>query len=157
MATPQLGAGAAPAGSSQAGFGAPATATPPSGSPHRDTTGQQWGSRAIDGQGHYVFGDDGRVAGMPDVQQLVILAATEKHEKSAVPDIGERYSEVRKIGANVQQEMDARAAATFAHLVDAGWVRIDGVEVQVAPSGGLVAVIVHLFDLTTQTPIAQQL
>jgi len=74
MSSPVLGAGLAPAGTSFAGFGAPATAdalvrqTLPQGD---GTTGT---GRLIDTRGDYVIDANGNVMGMGSAAQLVVLA-----------------------------------------------------------------------------------
>ena len=155
--TAALGFGVAPYGISSFGFGSPATATPPTGTILTGSQGRVYSSRAIgtdiDNRGQYVVGDDGRVLGMPDGRQMVLLAYTTVYGSAADGTLGQRLGNLRKIGDDAQATVEALAREPVAALISRGIVRFDGVDVRRI---GLTAisVLVRLQDLTTNTPFA---
>lgn len=87
-----VGAGGCPAGASPAGYGVIDTAPAPNLTPLPDpTTGLSQGGRNIDpSTGDYTWSADGRLQGMPNVEQLVLLAI-ENADFSTLTEKGPSY------------------------------------------------------------------
>lgn len=153
---PNLGLGLSPLGVGPYGFGTPATAPLLGGGIYLGPKGEQFNSRAISldrgTAGQYVYNEFGRARGMPDVQQLVILAAKTELGSSAAQTLGNEFNQVRYVGDSFEQEQRARVEAAFASLVGQGLIRIDSIEVD-GGNGLPSKTLVHITDLTTGNPI----
>lgn len=131
------GFGSQPFGSSPYGIGTPAAATESGGSILRDeTTGQAWGSRKIDPvTKDYVLDDNGRILGMSDVHQLVLLAVSTTKGSSAMRQLGQEIKGIDRITTNFVRRVDTTLRAAVQHLVDKELIEVLGVTVDVVRPG----------------------
>lgn len=133
------GFGIQPAGTTPAGLGTPALATPNVGSALVDPrTGTQTGSRLIDTRTKdYVVDANGRLSGMGNVPQLVYLAVQTTKSSSAIQDLGRRpMGEV--VAANIQALVLNNLRDAVSDLVVAGLIEVLGLEqFRVGPDGVL--------------------
>lgn len=123
------GFGSQPAGVSPAGFGAPSQADPDSSVVLPDASvGGSHGSRKINPiERDYVL-DEGRLAGMNNVQQLVQLAVTKAEPQLSALD---------RLDGGFQKAVLAVLTAAVAPLVSQGLIEVVGVSVRMNESGGL--------------------
>lgn len=154
--TNNLGAGVSPVGVGPYGFGTPATAPEPGGAVNRIANGTQEGSLAISldqgTRGQYVFDSSGRRVGTGNVRHMVILAIATVRGTCCVLDLGNRFSETRKIYDSFVEEQRARLTEALANLVSRKLITIDSIKVE--PRNGAPAQThVLLTDLTTNRPI----
>lgn len=152
MTTPILGLGLSPLGVGPYGLGTPAVAPTPGGAVYRDDQGVQQNGRAISiargSSGQYVYDEFGRAKGMPDVHQMLILAAGTVKGSSVSRNLGQRFFEARYITTDFERQQRTRVEEAFKDLVDRGLIRIDAVEVM--PGNGEPAVtLVKTTDLLT--------
>ena len=145
------GAGLAPAGSSRAGFGSPASANGSGTVPLPSTkTGLPEGARLIDARTRRYVLVNGRVQGMPPVPQKVQIAAMTALNSSAVRGLGIDFSGAPVITDGVINQLQTIFRNAFASLVSRGLMRIESIDVTpVRDSGALVHV--RWTDLTTST------
>ena len=150
--TAALGAGASPAGVGPAGFGTVPTAAAQTDALLEDANGATHSSRAIgtdpDHRGQYVF-SGGNVLGMSDAEQLVLLAFTTELGSAADASLGNRLGQVRTLGDNAAQEIEAAVRDTVAGIVKRGLVRVESVQVDVSRTDARAAILVQFTDLTT--------
>lgn len=149
-----LGAGLCPAGVAPAGYGVPDTVGPPNAVtlPH-PKTGQPMGGRAINAStGDYVFMSDGRIQGMSNVQQLVLLAIRTLLGTSVATDLGIDLTGLQEKGPDFQRKLSTVIAKAFKPLVDQKFVRLDRVSVLSTPNPDGAFAAIEWFDLTTLTP-----
>lgn len=150
--TAALGAGASPAGAGVAGLGTPATADAQADALLTDTLGVARSSRAIgtdpDHRGQYVFAG-GNVQGMPDAQQLVLIAFATDLGSAADASIGNRIGKVRTLGDNAVAELTAAVNETVADLVKRGIVRVESVEIDVDRTNARSTQIARFTDLAS--------
>jgi hypothetical protein len=121
------GAGFSPAGLSPAGTGtvAPAPIVPTDNLV--DATGTQQSARAFDpATGKFILNADGRVQGMPRVQQLVYLRIRTLLNSSAIVGLGLAPPPADNNGSALQQIQNGLENA-LGDLVTAGLVQIVGV------------------------------
>lgn len=151
--TPQRGLGTAPAGSSYAGFGLPATTTPPTSIPFQKADGTQGTSRAIDAATRdYVLDlTTGRVLGMDAVQQLVLLALTTVKGSSAVASLGQEISTIRTITDSTTALITLRVSEALASLIAQRKVSLDSVSVE-RTQDSRIEIEVRWTDLTKNKP-----
>lgn len=144
------GWGSQPFGTSPYGLGTPAVASDLGGSILRDeTTGEARGSRKIDpSTGDYVLDDTGRIAGMSDIHQLVILAVSTTKGSAAVRRLGQELKLIDRITPSTPRRIDATLRAAVQHLVNPGLIEVVDTDVSVVRSGVVLARL-HWRDLTT--------
>lgn len=131
------GFGSQPFGSSPYGIGTPAVASELGGSLLRDeTTGQSWGSRKIDPvTKDYVLDDNGRILGMSDGHQLVLLAVSTTKGSSAMRQLGQDIKSIDRITNNFVRRVDTTLRAAVQHLVDKELIEVLDVTVDVVRPG----------------------
>jgi hypothetical protein len=131
------GFGSQPFGSTPYGLGSPATAPARGGALLRDaTTGQSRGSRKINPSTRdYELDEYGRLLGMSDVHQLVLLAVSTTKGSAAMRTLGHELRKIERISANFIRRVESALTTAVQHLVDAGLVEVVDVEVElVRPS-----------------------
>lgn len=146
------GAGTQPAGTTPAGVGEPHQGDEQTGVLFEDTsTGDILAGRAIDHRtGDYTFTSHGRIGGMTEAQQNVLLAVKTDLGTSAVRDMGNRLRQIRKIGVGFQRELEDVYASALARLTNAGTVQLESVTpTRIGTSGAYV--LVRFRDLLTNT------
>jgi hypothetical protein len=138
-----IGAGLYPAGLGLAGYGTPAQAPFSLNAPLPDpTTGLSLTGRLINQKtGDYVMQADGRLQGMPTVEQLVLLAI----ENIDTSDIQEKTPNLRAMLAD-------RVEKSLAPLIRAKQVLIRQIVV-VEPNQDAVVALLDWVDLTTGAPV----
>lgn len=119
-------------GSTPYGLGTPAVAPSQGGAIFRDaSTGLSTGSRMIDPvTKDYVFDSNGRILGMPDVHQLVLLAVSTRKGSSAMRELGQELERIPRITANTARRVDSTLRASVQHLVDQGLITVTGTTVE---------------------------
>lgn len=145
------GFGAQPAGSSPYGIGTPAVADGTGGTILLDpTTNRSTGSRKIDQTTRdYVVDEYGRFVGMPDVQQLVLMAVTTRKGSAAMRDLGHELDRIDRISTNVARRVDLTLRACVQHLVTRGLIEVVGTTVEVVQPGRIQMALLWR-DLTGQ-------
>ena len=135
------GFGSQPFGSSPYGIGTPSTAPEQGGKILRDLfTGETQGSRRIDPlTKDYVLDDFGRIVGMVDVQQLVLLAVSTDKGSSAVRQLGQDLKKIDRIGTNTVRRIDVTLRAAVQHLVDRDLIEVVDTKVTVVRPGVVLA------------------
>ncbi len=154
-----IGAGLCPAGASPAGYGVPDRVGPPNAValPH-PVTGLPQGGRYLDPKtGDYVFTSDGRLQGMANVQQLVLLALRTTIGSSSLPTMGNAIARITEKGPDFQRQLATVIADAFAPIVNQKLARLDAVRVLDTPNPDGAFAYVEWTDLTTQTPQTTQI
>lgn len=125
-------------GQSPYGIGQPADDDPNGGGPLRDQfTGQTTGSRRIDPRSRdYVLSEFGRIRGMSDTQQLVLLAVSTERGSSAVRELGHQLRTIKLITANFERQVDSILRAALEHLVSRSMIEIKSILVERQPTPG---------------------
>lgn len=138
------------------GLGTPPTAPTPGGLVNRDASGVQQGSVAISldnaSKGQYVFDAYGRRLGSGNVRHMATLALSTVRGSSCVPDLGERFSEIRKIEDSFEKEQAARITEALSSMVERKIITIDAITVDPG-QGHPASTRVRLTDLTQNIPI----
>jgi hypothetical protein len=131
------GFGSQPFGSSPYGIGTPAVAPATGGSILRDEfSGETHGSRSIDPYTRdYVLDDNGRILGMSDTKQLVILAVLTDKGSSAMRQLGHELKSIDRITPNFSRRVDNTLRAAVKHITDRRMIEVIGTEVQVLRPG----------------------
>ena len=131
------GFGSAPFGAFPYGIGTPSVAPELGGSVLRDeTTGEITGSRKIDPvTKDYVLDDNGRILGMADTKQLVLLAVATDKGTSAMRSLGQDLRSIDRITSNFTRRVDVTLRAAVQHIVDRELIEVIGTEVQVLRPG----------------------
>lgn len=125
------GFGTAPFGTAPYGLGTPATAPIPGGTILDDGTGVQTGSRYIDGTtGAYAFDEFGRVKGMSDARQMVLLALSTVKGSSAMRLLGHNLRDILDITPDFERQVTGTITAAMAHVVSLGFAEIVSIEVK---------------------------
>jgi hypothetical protein len=125
------GIGLQSAGTTSAGFGSPTRGTEEGGVILRDeSTGASFGGRKIDPRtGDYEMDENGRLLGMPNVQQLVQLVVM-----NAAPELGE----IDRLNDGFSKAATAILSAACAPIVAQGFIEVLGVrDVRIGVRGGL--------------------
>jgi hypothetical protein len=147
-----IGAGFAPAGTSSAGYGVPDAATVPNNSvlPDLRTGLPQTGRFINPATGDYVFTADGRLLGMDTVPQLVLLAMMTTLGSSAIPTLGQTYTQIQEKSRDFQQQMATAITSALADLIKRKFVKVNSITVQQPPSNPDAGMVLFQWtDLTT--------
>lgn len=132
------GFGSSSAGTFVFGFGSPGTATAITGKAHDDGTGTQTGSRKIDeGTRQYAFDSNGRVLGMSDARQLVLMRIATVRQSSVVGTLGQGLSSIQEMGDDFEQRVDIVLRSALADIVANGTIAVVAVTVQRIPSAAV--------------------
>jgi hypothetical protein len=147
-----LGAGQCPAGTSPAGYGVIVPASIPNTQILPDTvTGESRGGRYINPQtGSYQFTADGRLQGMGNVNQLVLIRATTRKNSSVLRGLGQSFSNTQEQQGDFQRRCATEVSSMLQDLIKLKLVQILGVSTQ--PVGGVndgAAIFFRWRDLTT--------
>lgn len=131
------GFGSQPFGSSPYGIGTPAVATELGGKLFQDAaSGEQTGSRKIDPLTRdYEINDYGRIAGMSNVKQLVLLAVSTKRGSSAMRELGQELQSIERITSNFARRVDTTLRRSVQHLVDRGLITVIDTTVEIVRPG----------------------
>ena len=131
------GFGSQPFGSSPYGIGTPATAPEDGGALLRDVdTGQTRGSRKVDPfTRDYVVDTNGRLVGMGNTKQLVLLAVSTKQGSAAMRQLGQTLRDIDRISPNFQRRVDHALRDAVQHLVNSNLIEVVGTEVEVLRPG----------------------
>jgi hypothetical protein len=145
------GFGSQPFGTGPYGLGTPATATSIGGSILRDTTtGESLGSRQIDPlTKDYVLDDNGRLLGMSDVKQLVLIAVSTTKGSSAMRELGHELRSIDRITANFAARVRNTLLAAVQHIVDRRLIEVLDVVVELVRPG-VAKVRLRWRDVSTQ-------
>lgn len=147
-----IGAGAAPAGTSAAGYGVPDAAfAPVNAILPAVRTGLPQTGRAIDpASKSYVMQVDGRLQGMATVPQLVGLAVTTIRGSSCLPTLGQTFSQIQEKGTNFVQQVTAAIQTALAGLIANKQVSLGVVSIVQSPTTPDTAIVQFTWtDLTT--------
>ena len=147
-----VGAGIAPAGTQPAGYGTPDAAAVPNSATLPDTvTGLPRGGRYIHPQtGSYQFTADGRLQGMANVNQLVLLRSSTVQGSSVLHWLGQRFSQIQEQQPDFQRRAATAVSSMLADLIQTKQVALLGVTVQPTPGNPDGAAIFFQWrDLTT--------
>lgn len=140
-------------GRSPYGIGQPADTDPNGGGPLRDQfTGQATGSRRIDPRSKdYLLNEWGRIRGMSDTQQLVLLAISTDRGSSAVRELGHELKKIDRITDNFERRVDSTLRTALEHLVQRGDIQVVSVTVERHSVPGRAFARVVWRDLVSQT------
>jgi hypothetical protein len=120
-----LGLGFAPFGVGPYGLGTPGTAPVPGGKVHDDGSGFQTGSRMLSEETkQYVFDSYGRIMGMSDVRQLVLLAVSTLKGSAVMTDLGHDLSEIEDITSDFEQRVDSTLRNALSRVTSSGQAEI---------------------------------
>lgn len=110
-------------------------------------------ARKIDERtGQYAFDANGRIAGMSEVQQAVLLAVKTVRGSSAIKDFGDPSGLIQRKGTNYQKQLASALTLALKDLTDRQMIRIDSVNV--TDNGGPVLRVLRFTDLTTNVASA---
>jgi hypothetical protein len=131
------GFGSQPNGSSPYGIGTPAVSSGTGGKLLRDTsTGRRMGSRRIDPfTKDYVLDENGRILGMNNTQQLVLMAVSTDKGSSAMRSLGQELRRIERITSNFARRVDTTLRACVQHIVDLGLIEVLGTRVEIVRPG----------------------
>ena len=124
------------------------------------STGNSTGSRAIDpATGDYVVDSNGRVSGMDDIRQLVLLRVKTTAGSSTVTTLGNSLRSIDRITSNISNRVDSLLREAVKDLVDAGLIVVTDTTVEVVRPGVVYArlrwqVVVTGIDDEAALPIA---
>lgn len=147
-----LGTGVSPAGAAAAGYGVPDAASVPNNAilPAAITGFPQTGRYLNPQTGDYQFTSDGRLMGMDTVPQLVTIALKTIRGSSAIPTLGQTFSQIQEKGPSFLAQMTAACNMALADLVKRNMVQIKRVFTQEYPSNPDAGVVwLKWTDLTT--------
>lgn len=148
---PSTGFGSTPYGAGPYGLGTPDGAAVPGGKVLRNTfSGVPMGSRKIDTlTGRYEMDAYGRVTGMSDAQQLVLLRVKTDKASSAVRTLGHELRKLDRVTENFQKRVSDTYTNALADIVELGIIAVDSIKaVQVRP--GATFVHIRFRDLSTE-------
>lgn len=123
------GFGKQPAGSTNAGYGQPRSATAQSGALLRDTrTSESYGARKIDPvtRDYVLDTAAGRLLGMPDVQQIVHLSVHTDKGSSAVKAMGNELRKIDRITTAFERKCLSILTDALKVPIDLGYVEVLG-------------------------------
>lgn len=131
------GFGSQPFGTSPYGIGVPATAAAPGGKVLRDpNTGQATGSRRIDPvTKDYVLDEHGRILGMSNTRQLVLMAVTTAKGSAAMRQLGHEIFRIGRVSPNFERRVDFELRRAVQHLVDRDLIEVVEVQVRLLKAG----------------------
>lgn len=130
------GFGTAPMGVAPYGTGTPISGSDNAGKPLSDSTGKQFGGRYIDPSTRdFVFDSNGRLTGMPNVTQLVLLA------------IGGIKFDILNIGSDTAQIMSDKLTTALNPIVTKNLLKIQKIDVMI--QGSKIKTTLAWKDLTT--------
>ena len=155
----KLGAGMAPAGTSIAGYGQPATTDRVLKQPFLAVDGTVLNARSIDPKTRdYVLDSSGRSLGMTSTEQQVYLATITTKGTSADSNMGTTINSIQVVRKNTSTEVEATVRASLQGLTSSGKIVIDSIDVSV--SGGNLSIKIVWHDtsgtFTTVLPAAQR-
>lgn len=148
------GFGSTACGSSPYGLATPVTAPQFEGSILRDEfSGETRGSRRIDSYTKdYVLDANGRILGMNDTQQLVLLAVSTTKGSAAMRDLGQALSRIERITSNTESLIRSELHSALQSLIDAGRIEFQGIDVDFVRPG---VVHVHVLWRDVSTGVLQ--
>lgn len=122
------GIGFQPAGTSPAGVGTPALATPPSGTIFRDEgTGLPLDARQLDPElGTYAIDSAGRVVGTTRTRHLLVMAIRNELGSTATRELGLDRRGLDRLTGDMQRRLLDRLTQAVQHLVDQRLVQVVG-------------------------------
>lgn len=135
------GLGLFPFGTTPYGVGSPAPAPSLGGNILTDpATGESTGSLYIDPiTGDYVLDGYGRLRGMDDVKQLVLLSVKTTLGSAGFLSLGNTLKSIDRITSNIEQRVDSALRECVRRLTDAGLIEVVGIDVQLPKPGTVFA------------------
>lgn len=135
------GFGISPYGTTPFGLGTPAVAATVGGKLLNDAaTGTQSGSRFLDPvTGDYVVDGFGRIKGMDDLRQLVLLRVKTTIGTSTMTTLGNTLKSIDRITNNIDRRVDSILRASLQDIVDGGLIEVTEVKVEVVRPGTVYA------------------
>lgn len=123
----------APFGTVPFGYGTPAIANPNVGLVFRKTDSSLGNNRFIDpATRDYVIDEEtGRIVGQDAMQQMVYLALVTVKESSAVFDLGQNFTSIKVITANIEAQITNEVKRALNHLTVKKQITINNVFVDV--------------------------
>lgn len=119
------GGGTSPAGTSPYGVGTPAVAPVPGGAIFIADDGTRTGSRKIDEKTRsYAFNEFGRIVGMKDVRQLVLLAIATTKGSAIISTLGHTLSTIKDIGPDFDRRVRTVLNEALSDLVARNLVEV---------------------------------
>lgn len=146
-----MGFGSSGFGSSPYGIGTPADVDPNGGKALQNAqTSKQQGSRRINpATGDYVMNSFGRIEGMSDVQQMVLLAVSTELGSSSVVALGHELKSIDRITTNFAKRVETVLRNALAALVNDKQIEIQAIRVERMPQSGRAYVQLLWRDLTS--------
>lgn len=131
------GFGSQPFGSTPYGIGQPADVDPNGGKILADEfTGESRGSRRLDPRSKdYLVDSFGRIRGMPNVQQLVLLAVSTELGSSSVRELGQELKKIERITNTFARRAASTMGAALQPLVDQGLIEVQSVTSTILANG----------------------
>ncbi len=118
-------------GSSPYGIGTPAVYTGNAGRPLQDEQDVQHGSRYIDSlTKDYVIDENGRLGGMSNIHQLVLLAVSTTRGSAAVRTLGHDLRNIDRITTNFTRRVDATLRTALRDLTSRGLIEVVSVSTE---------------------------
>lgn len=135
------GIGNSPFGTVPFGVGAPTAAASQGGKPLTNpSTGVSTGSRFLDPKtGDYVVDGFGRISGMDDLRQLVLLRVKTTQGASTVAALGNTLRSIDRITSNIERRIDAILRSAVRDIVDGGLIEVVSVTANVVRPGVVLA------------------
>lgn len=125
------GFGSQAGGSTPYGIGTPATAPAPGGAVlHNPAANASTGSRRIDPKTRDYVIANGRILGMNDTQQLVLMAVLTVRGSSAMPALGHRLGDIETMGDDFDRAVRAAYEEALADLVARRLIEVVGIEIR---------------------------
>lgn len=101
-----------------------------------DEVGVQQGSRRIDPvTKNYVLDSTGRIAGMKNVHQLVLMAVSTTKGTAAMRALGHEFRKIDRISANLLRRIDDTIRGAVNHLVTRGLIEVVSTSAEVSQPG----------------------
>lgn len=152
------GFGSQPYGGSPYGIGQPSDVNPNGGSVLKNAfNGVAQGSRRIDSRSKdYVLNTYGRIEGMSNVQQLVLLAVATDLGSSSMTDLGQALKRIDRITTNFERTVDSTLRAALAHLTNDNLVEIQSITTTKL-GNGRAFIQLRWRDLTTSQEHTQEI
>jgi hypothetical protein len=123
------GFGSQPFGGTPYGIGQPADVDPNGGTVLKDAyANKSHGSRRIDPvTKDYVLNEFGRIVGMDNVQQQVLLAVSMDRGSSSVRDLGNELKKIDRITDNFEHRVDSVIRSALSALVDSKQIEVQSI------------------------------
>lgn len=153
-----MGFGGSGFGSSPYGIGTPTSASSGGKILRNTLTGQSTGSRRLDPKTKdYVLDEYGRIEGMSNVQQLVLVAVSTEQGSSAVRTLGQDLKKIDRITNNFEKRVENVLRAALSHLTDDNLIEIKSITTTRLPTTGRAYTKLVWRDLTTDLEHSEEI